>query len=76
MNKVIKKLDPKKAAGVDKTLSKEVKISAKVVRSHIPNKILNDFSEDCFSEKNTSIFKKKERVKSENYRPDSICNCV
>lgn len=55
MNKVIRKLDPKKAAGVDKTLSKEVKISAKVVRSHIPNKILNDFSEDCFSEKNINF---------------------
>ena len=80
INKIIKELDPEKATGLDKTPPKIVKMSAKIIDSHLANIINNDITKNVFPEKAKvasirPIFKKNEREKIENYRPASILNC-
>ena len=80
INKIIKELDPKKAAGFDEIPPKIVKMSANVIDSHSANIINNDSTKNVFSEKAKvpsvrPIFKKNKREKIKNYRPVSILNC-
>ena len=80
INKMIKILDAKKAAGPDKIRVKVVKISAYIIDKHLTNIINNDLLRNSFSDSANiasvrSIFKKGERTEIGNYRPVSILNC-
>ena len=80
INKMIKEVDPKKAADPDKVPPKIIKLSANVIGSHLTKIINSDIEKNAFSEgaKTVSlrpIVKKNEREKVENYKPLSIPNC-
>ena len=79
INKILKVLNAEKATGPDKIPPKILRLSAKIIDSHLTNIFNSDLLKDSFSEeaKTTSespIFKKKERDKIENYRLVSILN--
>ena len=74
INKIIKEVDPKIAAGPDKIPLKIIKLSANVIDSHLTNIINSDIEKKSFSECSIiasvrPIFKKNEREKVENYGP-------
>ena len=69
INKIIKGLDPRKAAGLDMIPPKIVKISAYVIDSHLANIKNNDITKNVFSQKAKvayvrPIFKKNELEKN------------
>ena len=80
IKKIIKGLNPKKAAGPDKVPVKIVKLAASVIDFHLTNIINNNLSNNAFSgsAKLASvrpIYKKDDRNEIKNYRPVSILNC-
>ena len=50
INKIIKKLNPKKAKGPDKIPPKIVILSANIIDSHLANIINHDLDKNSFSE--------------------------
>ena len=80
MYKIIKKVNPNKATGPDKTLPKIVILSANIIDCHFANIINHDLDNNSFSEDAQiatvrQIYKKSDRDKTENCRPVSILNC-
>ena len=76
INKIIKNINPKKAADPDKIPPKIVRLSANI-DSHLMNIINNDLSNNSFSNEAKvaiirPIYQKKSRDQIENYRPVSI----
>ena len=77
INKILKKLNVKKAAGPDLILPNLVKWSADVIDSHFSKVINNMIKKGLFSEMAklahvTPIYKKKDRSDKSNYRPVSV----
>ena len=76
-NKIIKGLTPKKATGPDKISVQFVKLAASVIDSHLANIIINDLSNNAFSNSAKlasvrPIYKKSDSNEIKNYRPVSI----
>ena len=79
IKKVVKKLNPNKAADPDKILPKKITLSANIIDSHLANIINHDLDNNSFSEGAKiatvgPIYKKSDRDKIQNYRPVSILN--
>ena len=79
INKIIKEVYPKKAAGSDNIPPKIIKLSVNVIDSHRRNITNSDIQKNPFSEgartaSVSPIFKKNEHKKVENYRPVNILN--
>ena len=79
INRLINSLDITKATGPDSIPPKLVKLSSNIIDSHLCNIINQDIENANFSDgaKVASvrpIFKKKERIEIENYRPVSVLN--
>ena len=67
MNKIIRRLDARKATGPDKIPVKVAKMSAYIIDKHLTKIINNDLLRDSFSDSAKivsvrSIFKKRERT--------------
>ena len=81
INKILRNINARKAAGPDKIPPKIVKVSANVINSHLTNIINSDLKRNTFSDSARvasirPIFKGKgERTEIKNYRPVSIINC-
>ena len=78
VNKCIKRLDPKKATGVDAIPPKIVKAAAPVISRHIANLANEMQAKEAFPTQLkcaqvTPIFKKDDPFTEKNYRPVSIC---
>ena len=77
INKILRNINSRKAAGPDKTLPKNVKMSANIIDSHLTNIINSDLKRNAFSDSAKvaslrPIFKGKgERTEIKNYRPVS-----
>ena len=80
-NKILRNINSRKAAGPDKTLPKNVKMSANIIDSHLTNIINSDLKRNVFSDSAKvasipPIFKwREERIKIKNCRPVIILNC-
>ena len=81
INKILRNINARKAAGPEKIPPKIVKVSANVINSHLTNIINSDLKRNTFSDSARvasirPIFKGKgERTEIKNYRPVSIINC-
>ena len=72
INKIIKKLNSKKATAPNKISSKRTILSANITDSHLANHDLdNSFSDGAKIATVQPIYQKKNRDKIENYRPVS-----
>ena len=79
INILIKRLNPKKAAGPDGKPLKIIRLSAGVIDKHLTNVINTDLECLCFSENAKidsvkPIYKKESRYDKNNYRPVTILN--